>query len=151
MKVLFPSKSLRHFVLALAILQAGATIAKAERWLPAVGPASPSDSRSDGFLIVYSATREGLPACSDWNQNYYPHTPYTIYCPDLSLLRKVANGVGVRDEEPEAVALPAGRYVVHAQRAEGDWVYVPVTISPGADTIVSLDHRSRTPPRSRVR
>lgn len=105
--------------------------------LDRVGPAPSKVSRSvaEGRIVVYSAT-ETHPDGD--NTYYYPHTSYTIYTPDGKRFKWVENHIGLNDQSPTLVTLPAGHYDVHAQSDFGP-VIVPVLIKPFKTTEVNLE------------
>jgi hypothetical protein len=111
--------------------------------LDTVGPAplrmSGAAAPSEGSLKVYSLrgsyNAEGV--------YYHPHTAYTIYSSDNTRLKEVRNARFPHDEEPVAVGLPAGNYVVVALADGYLRVRVPVVIESGQLTTLHLDSSSR--------
>jgi hypothetical protein len=94
---------------------------------------------SIGYLVVSSATEE----YTDGSTMYYPHTDYTIYTKDGRYLKGIQNHLGLDDESPERVSLPAGSYVVHARSEIDGSVDVPVTIATGRTTTLNLEGSRR--------
>jgi hypothetical protein len=91
--------------------------------------------RTDGDLVVFSATRVGWYA-----QAEYPvYTDYTIYTKDNNVLRRVDNSMGSFNGYPARVTLHPGEYRVKALEAGGRYALVPVIIAAGETTVVSLD------------
>jgi hypothetical protein len=96
---------------------------------------------SGGELVVYSATVRSLAAATstfDWEENRNPHTNYSIYHPDGTLVRNVVNSFGPYDERAKVVNLPEGKYVVRAMSPRDGRIDVPVVVRPGHRTIVKL-------------
>ncbi len=114
-----------------------------------LGPVGPEPSTVDasapnGYLKVYSATEDH----NDGHIHYYPHTGYTVYLEDgKTVVKTVTNAIGIHDEEPSLVQLPAGNYVVLAEAEDSSMVRVAVVIKPGRLTKVDLQHdwKQRTP------
>ena len=105
-----------------------------------IGPVGPETSRQieatpTGYLKVYSATEDH----KDGNMHYFPHTSYSICTEDGKILRKVANAIGVHDEDPALVELPAGTYTALAGSRHYGRVKVTVVIEPGKLTTVNLE------------
>jgi hypothetical protein len=92
-----------------------------------------------GYLRVYTPTE----AVEDGENFYvYPHTAYRVTTPNGAAVAQVDNHRGLRDEEPADVALPPGRYVVHAPSDRDGFVAVPVIVKAGRATVVDLEaHR----------
>jgi hypothetical protein len=113
--------------------------------LDPVGPTPPSATAlvREGKLIVYSAT-ETHP---DGEINYFPHSSYHIYTPDGKRFKWVQNHIGMNDESPTVVKLPAGDYKVLAQADGFGRVTVSVVIKWGKLTEVNLETwgRKKTP------
>lgn len=105
--------------------------------LDRVGPAplKVGSSVAEGRLVVYTATEIHPDGDGTF---YYPHSSYTIYTPDEQRFKWVENHIGMNDESPTLVTLPAGYYDVHAQSDFGP-VIVPVLIKPFKTTEVNLD------------
>lgn len=105
--------------------------------LDRVGPAPPKvgSSVGEGRLVVRSATETHPDGDSTY---YYPHTSYDIYTPDGKRFKWVENHVGMNDQSPMLVTLPAGNYDVHAQSDFGP-VIVPILIKPFKTTEVNLE------------
>lgn len=109
--------------------------------LPAVGPESGPRHAVPGYLVVFTDTESPI---NTGDTQYYPHTPYKIYDSHGALLRSVRNHLGERDEKPERVSLPPGRYtIVGKSEIQGD-VAVPVIIGALRTTVVNLEKRSPT-------
>ena len=101
-------------------------------------------SAPKGYLKVYTATEDH----NDGDIHYFPHTGYTIYLEDgKTVVKNVANAIGIHDEEPSLVQLPVGNYVVLAEAEDSSMVRVAVVIKPGRLTKVDLQHdwKQRTP------
>lgn len=113
--------------------------------LETVGPAplraSAAPAATDGLLKVYSL--RGI--YNDEGVLYHPHTAYTIYSSDNTRLKEVKNARYAHDEEPIAVNLPAGRYVVVALAENYLRVRVPVLIEAGQLTTLHLELSNRPP------
>jgi len=91
---------------------------------PLTGAATGAFSRPTGYLEVHTETEP----YDDGGFVYYRPTPYTVYDANGQRVKSVANRVGMTDQRPMTVPLPAGRYRVYA-RAEGYGVVeVPVVI-----------------------
>ena len=105
--------------------------------LDRVGPAPPKEggSISEGCLVVSSATETHPDGDGTY---YYPHTSYHIYTPCGKRFKWVENHIGLNDESPTQVTIPAGDYDVHALSDFGS-VIVPVLIAAGKTTEVTLD------------
>ena len=73
---------------------------------------------------------------SEGKMHYYPHTSYTVYSEDgKTVIKRVANTVGIHDEDPSLVQLPVGQYIVLT-----DGKRIAVIIKPGQLTKVDLEH-----------
>lgn len=107
------------------------------QFLDRVGPAPPKvgSSVGEGHLVVHTAN-DTHPDGD--NTYYYPHTSYDIYTPDGKRFKWVENHIGMNDESPTLVTIPAGDYKVHALSDFGP-VIVPVLIKPFKTTEVNLD------------
>jgi len=81
----------------------------------------------------------------DGSPFWYQHSDYSIYTPGGKLVKRVGNTVGHYAQSPDAVALPAGQYVVKARASDYSWVKVPVTVEPGRTTRVHLDDNWKLP------
>lgn len=103
-----------------------------------VGPAplSKEELKPQGYLKVFSATESH----NDGDVLYYPHTAYKIYGDDGKLYKRVANAVGIHDEDPDLVRLPAGTYTVEAEAEWSGMVKVRVVIEAGRLTNVNLEY-----------
>ena len=103
---LFPST-----VFAIILALGGCANAGPLVTMSPVGP-KPPDVRPAGplvgFLKVYSITRE----YNNGDIIYYPHRRYLIYSLDGKRLRTVDNRASRKDEEPQLVSLPVGKYYV---------------------------------------
>ena len=106
--------------------------------LEAVGPEIRSSDRmsGNGWLQVYSATRQ---YDTGGNTFYYPHTNYVIYDAQGKIVKRVRNHVGIMDESPAVVTLPAGSYKVLAKHPGYGQVMIPVVVSASQATAVHLD------------
>ena len=102
-----------------------------------VGPKAPERiiPKREGTLVVYS----------DWSVFKFGgdvgtrhHDDYKILRGDGSLYQKVHNAQYVSFEDPAAVALPAGEYVVDAFASRYGHVQIPVHIEPYHTTTVCL-------------
>jgi hypothetical protein len=102
-----------------------------------VGPPPPSsyDTTPKGYLQVFTAT-EGH---NSGDVYYFPHTAYSIFSTDGKLVQRVRNALGMYDEQPEIIRLPADNYEVHAEGDHYLFVVVPVVIETGKRTTVHLD------------
>ncbi|MGD0060955.1 MAG: hypothetical protein ABSD58_16185 [Verrucomicrobiia bacterium] len=120
----------------------------ASRDLVVIGPVGPGPLTADelaptGYLKVYTATEDH----NDGNVHYFPHTGYTVYSEDgTTVVKNVRNAIGIHDEDPSLVQLPAGTYVVLGEVENGGVVKVAVVIQPGQLTKVDLgsDWKQRT-------
>jgi hypothetical protein len=106
-----------------------------------LGPVGPETSKQlettpTGYLKVYSATEDH----NDGNTHYFPHTGYTLYSPDGKVVKKVANAIGIHDEDPALAEVAAGTYTVLAQSEQYGMVKVRVVIEPGKLTTVNLEY-----------
>jgi hypothetical protein len=111
-----------------------------------VGPAplSKDEATPKGYLKVFSAAEDH----NDGDVHYYPHTAYKIYDQDGKLYKRVANAIGIHDEDPSLVRLPVGTYTVEADAEWSGMVKVPVVIEPGRLTSVNLEYdwkRTKSP------
>ena len=71
---------------------------------------------------------------------YYPHRDYWIYdAQGKVLVKTVQNHLGLMDQRPATVALPAGAYQVLADDVGYGRVKIPVVVSPGRTTVLHLD------------
>ena len=106
--------------------------------LDTVGP-KPADVHPAGpmlgYLKVYNSTRE----YSNGDVLYSPHRRYFLYNLDGRRLRTVDNRASRKDEEPQSVALPVGKYYVLAESENEGLVRVPVVIKGGSTTLVNLE------------
>jgi len=107
----------------------------------ALGPVGPDTSGRveaipTGYLKVYSATEDH----NDGDVHYFPHTGYTVYSDDGKIVKKVANAIGVHDEDPTLAEVPAGTYTVLAESEYYGMVKVKVVIEPGKLTTVNLEY-----------
>lgn len=118
---------------AIASILAGCTTRPVV--LNRVGPAPVKAGIPEGRLVVYSATETHPSGDSTF---YYPHSSYTIYSPGGERFKWVENHIGLDDQSPMLVTLPAGKYDVHAQSDFGP-VVVPVLIEPFKTTEVNLE------------
>lgn len=108
-----------------------------------VGPqplnAQTETSAKGGVLKVYSLAgnynAEGV--------NYHPHTDYVIQAGDGTARKLVRNAEQPHEEEPVALQLPAGSYVVEALADGYVRTRVPVVIASGRMTAVYLEAGDR--------
>jgi len=114
-----------------------------------LGPVGPETSTRietapTGYLKVYSATEDyhnGSAEDLDFREvHYYPHTNYAVYSEDGKTVKKVRNAIGVHDEDPALVEMPAGTYTVLAESERYGMVKVKVVIKPGKLTAVNLEY-----------
>src|SRR2546425_645646 len=126
-----------NLILGAAIVAMAAGCSTTPQVLDRVGSAPPTAGSSvgEGRLVVYTATETHPDGDSTF---YYPHTSYHIYTPDGKRFKWVENHIGLNDESPMLVTLPAGDFNVHALSDFGP-VIVPVLIKPGRTTEVNLD------------
>jgi hypothetical protein len=119
-----------------------------------LGPVGPETSGrvvaiSSGYLKVYSATEDyhnGSAEDLDFQSvHYYPHTNYAVYSEDGKIVKKVRNAIGVHDEDPALVEMPAGTYTVLAESERYGMVKVKVVIEPGKLTTVNLEYNKQPP------
>jgi hypothetical protein len=107
----------------------------------AVAPVGPNptglrSADSNGQLQVFSAMLERTEA---YNPVWFQHTDYTLYDLNGKALRHVHNVTGNYAQDPPAISLPPGRYIVKAQAHDYLAVRVPVVIDPGRITRVHLN------------
>lgn len=128
-----------NLILAAAMIALLAGCSTAPQVTGRVGPAPAkvgiSNPVAKGWLVVATAT---VTHADGDNTYYYPHTSYGIYTPDGKRFKWVENHIGLDDESPTPVSLPAGNYDVHADSDFGP-VIVPVVIAAGKTTEVKLD------------
>ena len=119
-------------------LSACATAASLTTMEP-VGP-KPADVRPAGpmlgYLKVYNSTRE----YQNGDVLYNPHRRYFLYNLKGERIKAVDNRSSRKDEEPQSVALPVGKYYVIAETDGNILVRVPVVIKGGSVTFVNLQH-----------
>ena len=103
-----------------------------------VGP-KPADVRPSGpmlgYLKVYNSTRE----YSNGDVLYYPHRRYFLYNLEGARIKMIDNRMSRKDEEPQSVPLPVGKYYVVAETENDTLVRVPVVIKGGSTTFVNLE------------
>jgi len=106
--------------------------------LDTVGP-KPSDVRPSvpmlGYLKVYNSTRE----YANGDVTYSPHRRYFLYNLEGARIKTVDNRSSRKDEEPQSVPLPVGKYYVVAETENDTLVRVPVVIKGGSTTFVNLE------------
>ncbi len=113
--------------------------------LEPVGPTPQGKATANGILKIYTPTEEL------GNEGPVCFTGYRIYSSDGSLFKNVrTNGrISIASEEPTAVMLPEGTYLVEARAEKFPVVKVPVVIEDGRLTVVHLQWQSsRSLPRS---
>lgn len=88
-----------------------------------------------GYLRVHTATE----LQQSGSLNYHVPKPYWVYNLDGRQVRGVPNRTGLQDQQPATIALPPGRYVVHAPAERYGLVRVPVLILPERLTLVFLE------------
>ena len=108
-----------------------------------LGPVGPEmskrfESTPTGYLKVYSATEDH----ADGDVHYFPHTSYSVYSEDGTIVKKVANAIGTHDEDPALAELPAGTCMVLAESESYGMVKVKVVIEPGKLTTVNLEYNN---------
>jgi hypothetical protein len=121
----------------------------ASKDLVVIGPVGPVPERVDtsapaGYLKVYTATENH----NDRNVHYFPHTSYTVYSEDgKTVVKIVANAIGIHDEDPSLVQLPAGKYIVLAEAEQFGMLRIAAVIEPGQLTKIDLgyDWKHREP------
>jgi hypothetical protein len=126
-----------NFILGATIVAMVAGCSTTPQVLDRVGPAPPKigSSVGEGSIVVHTATETHPDGDSTY---YYPHTSYDIYTPGGKRFKWVENHIGLNDESPTLVTIPAGEYNVHALSDFGP-VIVPVLIKPFKTTEVNLD------------
>ncbi len=111
--------------------------------LEAVGPAplraNGMDPVTEGALEVYSL--KGI--YNDQGVHYHPHTDYTIYSSGNQRLKEVKNALFPQDEQPVAVKLATGSYLVEALADGYERVRIPVVIEAGRLTTLYLESSKR--------
>src|ERR1035438_3347163 len=120
-----------------------------------LGPVGPETSKytettpPTGYLKVYSVTKDyhnGSAEDLDFRGvHYYPHTNYAVYSEDGKTVKKVRNAIGVHDEDPALVEMPAGTYTVLAESEDYGTVKVKIVIEPGKLTKVNLEYNKQPP------
>jgi hypothetical protein len=131
-------------LLTAAALWSGCVFGSRNMVLGPVGPQplTANESAPKGYLKVYTATEDH----DDGDVHYFPHTSYTVYSEDgKSVVKKVANAIGIHDEDPALVDIPAGTYTVLAESEYYGMVKVGVVIEPGKLTTVNLEYNNRLP------
>ena len=126
-----------NLILGAAIVAMVAGCSTTPQVLDRVGPAPPkiSSSVGEGRLVVHTATETHPDGDITY---YYPYTSYDIYTPDGKRFKWVENHIGLNDESPTLVTIPAGDYNVHALSDFGP-VIVPILIKAGKTTEANLD------------
>lgn len=106
-----------------------------------IGPKSswPHQGPIQGYLMVYSETEEKQ---DGENTYFYPHTGYDVYTLDGKHLKRVANHISNRDEDPEKVELPVGTYKVKAWSENDGLLMMTVIIKGGQTTTLDLDSKN---------
>jgi hypothetical protein len=102
---------------------------------PLTGAAVGAFTRPTGYLEVYTATEP----YDDGGFVYYRQTPYSVYDDKGRRVKSVVNRVGMTDQRPMTVPLPAGEYRVYAQAEGFGIVEVPVVIVGTRLTEVHLE------------
>ena len=98
-------------------------------------PSAPPIAYGTGHLRVYSDTKTRMIS----EDNYYPHTSYSIRDQLGRFIKFVPNHIGYLDEKPTLVTIPAGKYNVVAESSSYGRVTVPVVIEDGKTTVLHLD------------
>jgi hypothetical protein len=126
-------------IVILGLLAGGCAFNRQVVLTDSVGPPPAVEQlpSSNGDLVVFSAFETG-DAISSAYEYVQPHTPYDIYATDGKLFKAVENHVGLDDQSPTLVTIPAGNYDVHAESDFGP-VIVPVLIKPFKTTEVNLE------------
>lgn len=96
-----------------------------------VGPGAPAPAAS-GRLVVRTERFESKPD----DVSYWLHSPYELYDAQGSLVRRVRNHRSDRDESPEVVELPPGKYRV---RAEEPKRIIEVTVAVESGRVTEVD------------
>ena len=99
------------------------------------GPGNPTAYHSTGHLRVYSDTER----CDIGQNNYYPHSSYSIRDQSGNLVKYVPNHIGDMDESPTLVTISTGNYKVVAESSAYGRVTVPVVVQAGKTTVLHLD------------
>ncbi len=107
-----------------------------------VGPVGPeketvSSRPPTGYIKVYSATDQH----NDGDLHYYSHSEYSVYSPDNKLVKRVPNAIGIHDEDPSLVELPAGAYTILARSEHYGMVRVKIIVKAGEQTTVNLEYK----------
>jgi hypothetical protein len=106
--------------------------------LDTVGP-KPADVHPSGpmlgYLKVYNSTRE----YANGDVTYSPHRRYFLYNLAGARIKTVDNRSSRKDEEPQSIPLPVGKYYVVAETENDTLVRVPVVIKGGSTTFVNLE------------
>jgi hypothetical protein len=117
--------------------------------LSPVGP-KPADAQPAapmlGYLKVYSSTRE----YNNGDVLYYPRRRYFIYNMNGSRYRTVENRASRKDEEPQLISLPVGKYYVIGESESDGLLRVPVVIKQGEKTGVVLERGKSTDTDAKV-
>jgi hypothetical protein len=126
-----------HALLACSLALVGCATNSKPLAVAPVGPPplSSYDTTPKGWLQVFTGTE----AHNDGDVFYYPHTGYRLLTANEQLFKTVRNSIGIHDETPAFVKLPAGTYIVVAEGDYYGFVRVPVVIEPGKTTVVHLD------------
>lgn len=129
--------SLSALAIMLALSGCASWDSKPPLVLDSVGPRVPERiiPKREGMLVVYS----------DWSVfnlggdvDTRHHDDYKILRADGSLHQKVRNAQYVSFEDPKAVSLPSGDYIVDAFASRYGRVQIPVRIEPFRTTTVCL-------------
>jgi len=109
--------------------------------LGTVGPQSlqsVADNSTNGTLVVYSAYEVG-PDFNSRNEFGQSHSDYTISTSDGKPFRKIHNDTGTILQNPAAVQISPGRYLVSAQANGYGYVTIPIVIESQQTTVIHLE------------
>jgi hypothetical protein len=113
--------------------------------MPSVGPGPRAPAPPQGYLRVYSVADRVEFGHETF---YYPHRNYWVYnAQGKRLVKLVLNHVGVMDQQPATVALPAGSYQVLADDVGYGRLKVPVVVRARRTTVLHLDGGWQPPPQ----
>jgi hypothetical protein len=142
-------------LLVSSLVTVSCSTAKSPLQLEPVGPAQPLavTPTHQGALVVYSAfeVHGAGPALPD---DIRQHSSYRISSAAQVPPQEIENHAGPFGENPEAVLLTPGNYIVSARANGFGLVTVPVTIAEGKTTEVHLEGGkgdTRIPPSAAVK